>query len=131
MSVLVQRVFERGNRRFEEWVAEVESDETPRPNAARARPLTICLCTTAGQPGGRRREPERPGERYDQGRDTGVPVGGAIIVIGVTNVGPAPKTKEEALDRIKKIAANLKATVIIQHDPRDMGKLPAFPAAAK
>ena len=36
-----------------------------------------------------------------------------------------------SLDRIKKIAANLKATVIIQHDLRDIGKLPAFPAAAK
>ena len=36
-----------------------------------------------------------------------------------------------SLDRFKKIAANLKATVIIQHDLRDVGKLPAFPAAAK
>ncbi len=36
-----------------------------------------------------------------------------------------------SLDRFKKIAATLKATVIIQHDPRDIGKLPAFPAAAK
>jgi N-acyl homoserine lactone hydrolase len=36
-----------------------------------------------------------------------------------------------SLDRFKKIAANLKATVIIQHDARDVGKLPAFPAAAK
>jgi glyoxylase-like metal-dependent hydrolase (beta-lactamase superfamily II) len=36
-----------------------------------------------------------------------------------------------SLERIKKIAANQKATVIIQHDPRDIGKLPAFPAAAK
>jgi N-acyl homoserine lactone hydrolase len=36
-----------------------------------------------------------------------------------------------SLDRFKKIAANLKATVIIQHDPRDVAKLPAFPAAAK
>jgi glyoxylase-like metal-dependent hydrolase (beta-lactamase superfamily II) len=36
-----------------------------------------------------------------------------------------------SLDRVKKIAANLKAVVIIQHDPRDIGKLPAFPAAAK
>src|SRR6476659_7270137 len=35
-----------------------------------------------------------------------------------------------SLDRIKKIAANLKATVIIQHDPRDIGKLPAFPQPA-
>jgi N-acyl homoserine lactone hydrolase len=36
-----------------------------------------------------------------------------------------------SLDRFKKIAANLNATVIIQHDARDVGKLPAFPAAAK
>jgi len=36
-----------------------------------------------------------------------------------------------SLDRIKKIAANTKATVIIQHDARDVAKLPAFPASAK
>jgi glyoxylase-like metal-dependent hydrolase (beta-lactamase superfamily II) len=36
-----------------------------------------------------------------------------------------------SMDRIKKIAANLKATVIIQHDARDVEKLPAFPAPAK
>jgi glyoxylase-like metal-dependent hydrolase (beta-lactamase superfamily II) len=36
-----------------------------------------------------------------------------------------------SLERIKGIAKNLKATVIIQHDPRDIKKLPAFPAAAK
>jgi N-acyl homoserine lactone hydrolase len=32
---------------------------------------------------------------------------------------------------MKKIAANLNATVIIQHAMRNIGKLPAFPAAAK
>jgi N-acyl homoserine lactone hydrolase len=36
-----------------------------------------------------------------------------------------------SLDRLKQIEKNLKATVIIQHDPRDIGKLPAFPAAAR
>jgi glyoxylase-like metal-dependent hydrolase (beta-lactamase superfamily II) len=36
-----------------------------------------------------------------------------------------------SLDRFKKIAANLKATVVIQHDARDVDKLPMFPAAAK
>ena len=36
-----------------------------------------------------------------------------------------------SVDRIKKIASSLKATVIIQHDPRDIGKLPPFPNAAK
>ena len=35
------------------------------------------------------------------------------------------------IERIKKMAANLKATVIIQHDARDISKLPAFPNAAK
>ena len=36
-----------------------------------------------------------------------------------------------SIDRLKKLEANLKATVVIQHDMRDIGKLPAFPAAAK
>lgn len=36
-----------------------------------------------------------------------------------------------SLDRFKQMAKNLNATVIIQHDPRDIEKLPAFPAAAK
>jgi glyoxylase-like metal-dependent hydrolase (beta-lactamase superfamily II) len=36
-----------------------------------------------------------------------------------------------SIDRMKKIAANAKATLIIQHDARDIDKLPAFPAAAK
>jgi len=36
-----------------------------------------------------------------------------------------------SMDRFKKIATNLNATVIIQHDARDINKLPAFPVAAK
>ncbi|MBK8738530.1 MAG: N-acyl homoserine lactonase family protein [Betaproteobacteria bacterium] len=36
-----------------------------------------------------------------------------------------------SIDRFKRLAANFKATVIIQHDARDVDKLPAFPAAAK
>ena len=36
-----------------------------------------------------------------------------------------------SIERIKKLAANLKATVVIQHDMRDIDKLPAFPAAAR
>jgi glyoxylase-like metal-dependent hydrolase (beta-lactamase superfamily II) len=36
-----------------------------------------------------------------------------------------------SFDRFKAMAKNLKATVIIQHDARDIDKLPAFPAAAK
>jgi glyoxylase-like metal-dependent hydrolase (beta-lactamase superfamily II) len=36
-----------------------------------------------------------------------------------------------SLDRFKKAAANLKATVIIQHDARDISKLPTFPGFAQ
>jgi N-acyl homoserine lactone hydrolase len=36
-----------------------------------------------------------------------------------------------SIERIKKIASNLKATLIIQHDARDVGKLPVFPTFAK
>jgi N-acyl homoserine lactone hydrolase len=36
-----------------------------------------------------------------------------------------------SFDRFKQIAKKLDATVIIQHDPRDIDLLPAFPAAAK
>lgn len=34
-------------------------------------------------------------------------------------------------DRFEKLAANVKAKVIIQHEPDDVAKLPAFPASAK
>jgi N-acyl homoserine lactone hydrolase len=36
-----------------------------------------------------------------------------------------------SLDRFKQLAKNLHATVIIQHDARDIEKLPVFPASAK
>lgn len=36
-----------------------------------------------------------------------------------------------SLDRFKALAANLKATVIIQHEQADIAKLPAFPKAAR
>ncbi len=36
-----------------------------------------------------------------------------------------------SIERLKKMATNLKATVIIQHDARDIEKLPVFPAFAK
>lgn len=36
-----------------------------------------------------------------------------------------------SLDRFRSIAKNLNAVVIIQHDARDIAKLPAFPAAAR
>jgi glyoxylase-like metal-dependent hydrolase (beta-lactamase superfamily II) len=36
-----------------------------------------------------------------------------------------------SFSRFKALAKNLKATVIIQHEPRDVAKLPAFPKAAE
>lgn len=36
-----------------------------------------------------------------------------------------------SMERFKRLAANQKATVIIQHDARDIGKLPKFPEAAR
>jgi N-acyl homoserine lactone hydrolase len=36
-----------------------------------------------------------------------------------------------SIGRFKELATNLKATVIIQHDRRDIARLPAFPAAAR
>jgi hypothetical protein len=35
------------------------------------------------------------------------------------------------MDRIRKLLANTKGTLIIQHDARDIQKLPAFPAGAR
>jgi N-acyl homoserine lactone hydrolase len=56
-------------------------------------------------------------ENYD---DDGVPT---------FNVNRADS--KASIDRFKRIAQNLRATVIIQHDARDIPKLPAFPAAAR
>jgi N-acyl homoserine lactone hydrolase len=36
-----------------------------------------------------------------------------------------------SMDRFEKMAADLKAKVVIQHEPDDVAKLPAFPAAAE
>ena len=50
---------------------------------------------------------------------------------GVPTFNTSRAQSVASLERFKKIASNLKATVIIQHDQRDVSKLPAFPAAAK
>ena len=42
----------------------------------------------------------------------------------------APQTVA-SIDRIKKIAKNLKATVIIQHDPRDIEQAAGFPGGGE
>ncbi|HEX8466627.1 MAG TPA: N-acyl homoserine lactonase family protein [Allosphingosinicella sp.] len=54
----------------------------------------------------------------------------------VKNRGVPPFNHDRAdtlasMDRFDRIAANLKAKVIIQHEPADIAKLPAFPKSAK
>jgi glyoxylase-like metal-dependent hydrolase (beta-lactamase superfamily II) len=49
---------------------------------------------------------------------------------GVPNFNTDRTETLSSFDRFKKIAQNLKATVVIQHDARDIAKLPQFPAAA-
>jgi hypothetical protein len=36
-----------------------------------------------------------------------------------------------SVERVKQIASNLKAEIILQHEARDVEKLPIFPASAK
>jgi N-acyl homoserine lactone hydrolase len=50
---------------------------------------------------------------------------------GVPNFNTSRADTLASLDRFKQLATNLKATVIIQHDRRDVARLPAFPAAAR
>jgi N-acyl homoserine lactone hydrolase len=50
---------------------------------------------------------------------------------GVPNFSFDRAATVASIERMKQIAANVKTTVVIQHDMRDIGKLPAFPAAAK
>lgn len=50
---------------------------------------------------------------------------------GVPNYNYDRAQTVTSIERIKNLASNLKATVIIQHDARDVDKLPVFPASAK
>jgi len=50
---------------------------------------------------------------------------------GVPNFNTDRSQTIASIERVKQIAKNLNATVIIQHDARDIDKLPVFPASAK
>jgi len=73
-----------------------------------------------------------------------LPKTGAVLLSGdvahfeaqVINDGVPPFNTSRAdslasLDRLKDLAATLHATLIVQHDPADIAKLPAFPKSAK
>ena len=73
-----------------------------------------------------------------------LPQMGAVVIVGdlfhfrenyETNGVPAFNIDRSqtmaSMDRVKKLVAAHKATVVIQHDQRDIDKLPAFPAGAK
>jgi len=51
--------------------------------------------------------------------------------LGVPSFNTSRAETLASLDRLKRISTNLKARLIIQHEPADIGKLPAFPAAAR
>jgi hypothetical protein len=51
----------------------------------------------------------------------------SLIIAGTTASAQAPELTLTRFD----CATNLHATVIIQHDARDIDKLPAFPASEK
>jgi hypothetical protein len=50
---------------------------------------------------------------------------------GVPTFNTSRADSPASLDRFNQLAANLHATVIIQHAARDIAKLPAFPTSAK
>ena len=52
-------------------------------------------------------------------------------LLSIIGAPPDVEGSVASIQRIKNIAASQKATVIIQHDARDVEKLPVFPAFAK
>lgn len=73
-----------------------------------------------------------------------LPKSGSVLLSGdvvhfeeqFANDGVPPFNTDRAdtlasLDRIERLARNLKATLVVQHDADDVSKLPAFPAAAE
>ena len=57
-----------------------------------------------------------------------------IACIGATRDGQLMNVNADTLashDRFDRIAANTRAKVIIQHEPSDVAKLPAFPNSAR
>lgn len=73
-----------------------------------------------------------------------LPKGGAVLLsgdavhfrenmqtMGVPSFNTNRADSLASMDRLKKLAENLKATLIIQHEEKDAAKLPAFPEAAE
>ena len=54
-----------------------------------------------------------------------------LVDDGVPGFNTSRAQSLASMDRFKRLAINLNATMIIQHDPRDIAKLPAFPKAAE
>jgi glyoxylase-like metal-dependent hydrolase (beta-lactamase superfamily II) len=54
-----------------------------------------------------------------------------VLIKGVPPFNTNRADTLASMDRFDKLARNLRAKVIIQHEPADIGKLPAFPEAAR
>ena len=60
-----------------------------------------------------------------------VPFAGQIAPRGVPGFNASRADSLALMDRMIGIVQNVKAMLIIRHDPRDNSKLPTFPAAAQ
>jgi hypothetical protein len=49
---------------------------------------------------------------------------------GVPKINTSRADTLASMDRVKRIAENLKGVIILGHEPADIAKLPAFPRAA-
>jgi hypothetical protein len=54
-----------------------------------------------------------------------------VLIKGVPPFNTNRADTLASMDRFDKLARNLKAKVIIQHEPADISKLPPFPEAAR
>jgi N-acyl homoserine lactone hydrolase len=55
---------------------------------------------------------------------------GQMPINGVPKINTSRADTLASMDRVRRIAENLKGTIILGHEPADIGKLPAFPQAA-
>lgn len=56
---------------------------------------------------------------------------GQMPIDGVPKINTSRADTLASMDRVRRIAGNLKARIVLGHEPADIGKLPAFPKAAK
>jgi hypothetical protein len=88
-----------------------------------------------GQPSNRRLPDELRSQAIDIVRDRYADFGPTLVCEKLFELHDLRASNDtqtlSLLERLEEIEKNPKATIVIQHDLRDIGKLPAFPAAEK